>query len=329
MVDQLWLYVIGKRLVVTSFPQRWKQPKKDPLNVLESILGIINSPNRDPVQSVYELAMIITGRCFGAYDRHGVGSDDPQFLDMFEGWIGAAMDDEVKLFKRFKQDSTKASKWLQTAKSLRDMQNTHEHESDSELDRGEKFTCIKPRPSKPSGFVENLLDIGSETALLEEIKDIQDELEMLWLIFSQQQHVLPGIEQAIGAISKYEAWPPSTLQKVRRAFDEYDRTIRHPLRELRRMEGQANRMYLSIRDLLDLKQKHANAIEARYLREQTFEIQRQANETSEQGQTLMIFTIFTVVFLPLSFIAALFAIDIDGLPHKDGVQVLPGSFVAK
>lgn len=88
MVDQLWMWVLGKKTVITSFPQRWRQPKKDPLNVLESILTDINSGSRERVRSVYELAMIISGRCYGAYDRHDVGSDDSQFLDMFEGWIG-------------------------------------------------------------------------------------------------------------------------------------------------------------------------------------------------------------------------------------------------
>ena len=61
MVDQLWMWILGKKLVITSFPQRWKQPKKDPLNVLESILTEIHSGSRERVRSVYELAMIISG----------------------------------------------------------------------------------------------------------------------------------------------------------------------------------------------------------------------------------------------------------------------------
>jgi hypothetical protein len=33
MVDQLWMWVLGRDLIVTAFPQRWQQPKNDPLNV--------------------------------------------------------------------------------------------------------------------------------------------------------------------------------------------------------------------------------------------------------------------------------------------------------
>ena len=206
MVDQLWMWVIGKKLVVTSFPQRWRQPKRDPLNVLENILATINSKNRESVQSVYDLAVVIAGRCYGAYDRHGIGSDEPQFLDMFEGWIGAAMDDEVKLFKMFKNDSNNASAWLRNPHNLRDYKRKHKKMKLPEEIETPRFRVIK-RPDVPaynsaSGFVENLLDIGWETALLEEIKDIRDELDMLSLVFERQEQVLPAIREAFESIKK-------------------------------------------------------------------------------------------------------------------------------
>lgn len=93
------------------------------------------------------------------------------------------------------------------------------------------------------------------------------------------------------------------------------------------MKSQAFGVYDSVRDLLDLKQKHANAIEARYAREQT-------DGTSRQGKTLTVFTIVTTIFLPISFIAAVFAIDmknLPGVPHRDstGKQLLSFGYVAK
>ena len=326
MVDQLWMWVLGKKLVITSFPQRWRQPKKDPLNMLESILAIINSSNRERVHSVYELAMIISGRCYGAYDRHGIGSDEPQFLDMFEGWIGAAMDDEVKLFERFKQDSKNASEWLRNPRSLRDIQRRQRKKFMPPIVPSPEFKVIK-RPDEAtydpsSSFVENLLDIGWETELLGEIKDIRDELDMLSLVFERQEQVMPGIQDAIEAIGKQQNWLPATRDKFGKAFQDHRKTVSHPQKDIQRMERQAKRMYSSIRDLLDLKQKHANAIEARYAREQT-------DDTSRQGKTLMVFTIVTVIFLPLSFIAAFFAINLVELPHKSGSQELSLAFVSK
>ena len=90
------------------------------------------------------------------------------------------------------------------------------------------------------------------------------------------------------------------------------------------MDKQAERIYKSITDLLDLKQKHANAFEARFARDQ-------AAGTARQSQTIMVFTIVTIVFLPLSFIAALFTINIEEFPHPNGSDepILPMSYVLK
>lgn len=88
MVDQLWLWILGKDLIITSFPQRWEQPKDDPLNVLDGIIEDMNSKTRPPVESVHDLATLITGRCSGVFDRHRLGDEDYQFLDMFESSIG-------------------------------------------------------------------------------------------------------------------------------------------------------------------------------------------------------------------------------------------------
>ena len=135
-------------------------------------------------------------------------------------------------------------------------------------------------------------------------------------------------------------------QKVAKAFEDHLKTITQPSRDTgkpsvhsvdhkllmiriakERMKSQARGVYDSVCDLLDLKQKHANAIEARYAREQT-------DGTSRQGKTLTVFTIVTTIFLPISFIAAVFAInmnDLPGAPHQgsSGKQQLSFAYVAK
>jgi hypothetical protein len=75
-------------LIVTSFPQRWEQPKNDPLNVLDGIIEDMNAKTRPPIQSVYDLAMLISSRCCGMFDRHRMDNEQFQFLDMFESSIG-------------------------------------------------------------------------------------------------------------------------------------------------------------------------------------------------------------------------------------------------
>ena len=78
---------------------------------------------------------------------------------------------------------------------------------------------------------------------------------------------------------------------------------------------------------MDLKQKAANAWEAREARETTVAASKQGNVgnvhiflfcAAYNLQTILVFTIVTIVFLPLSFMSSFFAIGIAAFP-KDNI----------
>ena len=311
MVDQLWMWILGSNLIVTSFPQRWEQPKNDPLNVLDGIIEDINSKTRDPVRSVHDLAITITSRCSGVFDRHRMGDEEYQFLDMFEASIGTATDRETVLFKDFNTASAQASDWLKNHRRI--SRSTWTSEFNAEDDP------FEDRYTQPL-FVDKLLDIGQETDLLAETKDIRDELNMISTVLQHQQHVLADFQEVISEIFYGQQ---RSQHEVKKRFKEQQRTIDMHLKDINRMDKQAERIYASITDLLDLKQKHANAFEARFARDQ-------AAGTTRQGKIIMVFTIVTVVFLPLSFITSFFSINIaqfpQASPNDDGIPI---SYVAK
>ena len=341
MVDQLWMWILGKDLIVTAFPQRWQQPRNDPLNVLDGIIEDINSKTRDPVRSVYDLATIITSRCSGVFDRHRMGDEDYQFLDMFESSIGDATEMETHLFQDFNIASAQASAWLQHhrrpnrfSQHLEAEGRLIEHENRRGLHSHTHRHALADPPIKENRFhddgmgiahtplfVDKLLDIGAETDLLAETKDIRDELNMIAKVLEDQRSVLPDLETGITDIYREEH---KSQQDLKRRFKDQLKTIDIHLKDLDRMDKQAERIYKSITDLLDLKQKHANAFEARFARDQ-------AAGTARQSQTIMVFTIVTIIFLPLSFIAALFTINIREFPHLEGGSEpsLPLSYVSK
>ncbi|KAJ5614506.1 hypothetical protein N7528_008160 [Penicillium herquei] len=308
MVDQLWVWILGTNLIVTSFPQRWDQPKNDPLNVLDGIIEDINSKTRDPVKSVYDLAIIITNRCSGVFDRHRLGDDQYQFLDMFESSIGIATDRETLLFQRFNHASAQASSWLKSHRKLNKYARSRSlsasgrdgaPEEDSDYD--DDYCHADGSPL----FVDDLLDIGEETDLLAETKDIRDELNMIRTVLEHQKHVLVDFQEVIWEI--YQGQHRSQYE-VKKRFKDQQRMIDMHLKDLDRMDKQAERIYHSITDLLDLKQKHANAFEARFARDQ-------AAGTSRQSKTIMVFTIVTIIFLPLSFISSIFTINMEEFGH--------------
>lgn len=332
MVDQMWIWVFD-RITITCFPERWGQPVRDPLNLFDGVVEDINSKTQPPVKSVYDLAALITNRCTGSFDRHEWGYEDLDymFFEMFELSIGTLTRRATALLKRFQRDSAAAAKWLKAhdrayqvpdetleagAKTSEDRENEEDEwlkESDDELDIGN----TDPKPV----FVNRLLNIAKEAQLLVECSDIEEELSILTTVLQQQRGVLQDMGQALKELSSAHGGTkhdmPKKLGQQRRLVDQH-------LLDTERMRKQATRVNESLTQVLDLKQKHANALEARFARDQ-------AQDTARQGQTIMIFTIVTIIFLPMSFMAAFFAINIIEFPHDPayGGSGLHLGYVAK
>ncbi|KAF8857958.1 hypothetical protein BDZ45DRAFT_421917 [Acephala macrosclerotiorum] len=141
----------------------------------------------------------------------------------------------------------------------------------------------------------DLSNIKEESELLREVKDILDELNMISIIFSEQRRI--------------SGWGGG-LQ-----------TLEQNQIKINTMQAQASKTYESLKDLMDLRQKHANLQEARSARQQ-------ADETSKQGNTIMVFTIVTILFLPASFMASFFALAISQFP-RDPNSMLELHYVVK
>lgn len=284
-------------LVITCFPQRWDQPKNDPLNVLDGIIEETNAKTRPPIQSVYDLAMLITSRCSGMFDNSRLDDQNYQFLDMFEHSIGVVTDRESRLFSRFNRASAQSAQWLQRHRRRRGSRSILTGSLDPDDDRTDK--------DHADGFPDALLDIGVETSLLAEIKDIRDELNIITGILESQLLTVGYLEGFVTEELRGEGSRRTTdavVSDIRRRASEQKRSLESKHKDVNRMDRQAMSLYDSLTDLLDLKQKHSNALEARFAGDQ-------AVIAAKQGQTIMVFTIVTIVFLPLSFIASFFAIN--------------------
>jgi Mg2+ and Co2+ transporter CorA len=313
MVDQLWMWIVSKDLIITMFPQRWQQPKNDPLNVLDGVIEDMNAKTRAPVRSVYEFAMLIVGRCSGMFDRHKLNDENYQFVDMFESSIGHVTNRETELFDRFNKASAFATKWLR--ESRRGRATRRGFWTVLEDDAGSRDD---PR------FMDALLAIGTETRLLAEIKDIRDELNMIRMVLRSQTQVMNDFADRLWE----QLWEEFGERKSDEAADMRKRSkdqlkvIDAHIANLDRMDDHAYLIYNSLANLLDLKQKHSNAFEARFAR-------AQAVLQARQGQTIMVFTIVTIIFLPMSFIASVFSINIAEFPRRDGQTAVPWSYAAK
>lgn len=256
-------------------------------NLLESIVNEFNSPTRSrPISDVYELAVVIASHCSGAFDRRNTIEGEHLFLDMFESSIGDAMDRETQLFIALEKASRDASEWLEISRGIPGRTSTRPKSTDVNQAPGENdnssednwLKAFSPRLT----LLQTLLDIAGETDLLREIKDIRDELDILKMIFKQQGSILEEMKMGIIGDPKQKVEGPG-CPHISKIFEEQKKQVENPLQDIGRMDKQAERVYNSITDLLELKQKHANAM--------------QAADTARQGLTLMVFTVVTGKFL--------------------------------
>ncbi|KAH6885412.1 hypothetical protein B0T10DRAFT_577100 [Thelonectria olida] len=147
----------------------------------------------------------------------------------------------------------------------------------------------------------------NEVKLALEIADIIDELNSLNRVFEAQEDAL---YQAIRTL------PDNSLRQTLESLVTED--IESYKREVKRMTDDARRTKESLMDLLDLQQKEESLKEAHYANEQADAARDQADETEAQSQILLLFTIVTIVFLPLSFFTSYYGMNVVELTGEQG-----------
>lgn len=134
-------------------------------------------------------------------------------------------------------------------------------------------------------------------ALLE-LRDIDDELNTMEKLLKDQHSCVSGM------LRQYAELYPHNRKGVAGTnfLHEVDRFLNEHKEHITGMRESAKAAREAFKDLLDMKQKQANIIEAHLARDQT-------KVAADQSRTVMIFTIFTIIFLPLSFFASVFGIN--------------------
>jgi Mg2+ and Co2+ transporter CorA len=240
---------------------------------------------------------------------------------------------ETSLFKRFERYSTLAAKWLKyhdPSSPLYDAAK-HEHYQAEDFDHGDEEEQSDDEEvdeeKRSTQFVNRLLNVAKEAKLLVECKDIQEELEILTSVLEQQMNILSDMHKVFRQCVVDEEKRGPLILKI----GQQKELVSLHILDIQRMDKQARTVNANLLQVLDLKQKHANALEARFQRDQAQATAKQALITAKQGQILMSFTIVTIFFLPMSFMASFFTINVIEFPHdpSNGGNGIPLSYVSK
>ncbi|KAK2746815.1 hypothetical protein FQN57_002857 [Myotisia sp. PD_48] len=211
---------------------------------------------------------------------------------------------------------------------------------DQEAQCFQKFAQNPTKPHPGRRETESSLSIAKDSQLLVEIKDIIDELGILKMVLFDQQTPRDTLNRIL---TQHATKDVDTKDSTKTFSGSWNTVLDSHRYRIERMENLANKSYQSLYNLLDLKQKQANVLEALSARNQAEGTFRQAAATNElikqnvalaeaakiqseeaarQGRTVMLFT------LPLSFTAAFFAINIDIFPWTNSGRI-PVGFVLK
>ena len=319
VVEQLWAWTAPGIVITCS-----QDIDRDQLKGDSGGHGVIRRVVRDlrmrlvTTETEQELVAIIMNRCVGFFDRFYASCDDLKFFEIFELSFGKISEDASKLQEDFARDVSRVTQWLHhKSPSMTDpvtISTIDEPEAQTKLDANTKDDV-------DISFVNRLIDISRETQLHFECNDLKDELTSLGKVLEEQSKVVGEYEGTLPDIDREQ---DSRYTKV----NDMRSLIEHDRKNIYRLHEQVDDVSKILDDLLNLKPRYATAIEARFTRDQAEDTKRQAEETARQGQIIMVFTIVTIIFLPMSFLSSFFAINIAAFPRDDN-DFLPLGWVSK
>ncbi|KAK4141908.1 uncharacterized protein C8A04DRAFT_30460 [Dichotomopilus funicola] len=148
-------------------------------------------------------------------------------------------------------------------------------------------------------LLRKTLNIKFEWSALMEAQNVIDQLQIMQEIYSQQISVMSDFEKALRGLS---CEPNEGLKRAseRAAGLLLDMKLRQE--ELANLEKRQANTRSQLRELLDMKQQQAGIIEAKAAI-------RRADESVIQGRSIVVFTVVTIFFLPLSFFATIFGMN--------------------
>jgi Mg2+ and Co2+ transporter CorA len=295
MVDQCWLWILGNNTVLTCFPHRWnRSAQSDSTDVYESILEILDDPlHRNKVQNAGQLASVIIDRCAGnVLDRDLIKDEHLRFLDFFDWSIDDLNERQSQCLQALWQDV---------------------------------------QDSRHGGDAEGLTDISKEFDVLEKIKDIIDELQIVLRLIDQQQHAFSMVlhnetSKQLTSPDTHSGGTNTPVNQVHTTnstklteyvdFQRLEDSTRGRAEGIRTMIDRANATYNATLDVLSLKNSQANISEARSSRlaaesmnQMAIEAKKSAEESEKQSYSIMLFIIVTIFFLPMSSIASIFGVN--------------------
>ncbi|KAI7776077.1 hypothetical protein LA080_005851 [Diaporthe eres] len=314
MVDQLWLWAADSKTMVTFFPSREGNPMEGPLHqqadLRDSVFNEINDDLTRPCENALDLAALTVLHAVTALMERS-SHPDLEIFRIFEEAISVLTEKMTSSLKRFRTTG---------------FRNRYGEEDEVKLNS----SSIRARHKREDEKAEK--ENRDNTSALLELRDIEDELSTLSHLFGEQEEQINQMMAIYSGSSTFSS-PPTSPPPTASAWGqpvnsppENNSTgtlplympplttngrffLQEALNRLKSYRAQSKDMIERVKTtrqdfdkLLETVQRQAQIDEVRLSRQQ-------ADLASAQNRSVMIFTVFTVIFLPLSFFTSLFGMN--------------------
>ncbi|KAI0538336.1 hypothetical protein GGR58DRAFT_468607 [Xylaria digitata] len=296
LVDQLWCWVLDDNTVISFFPSHDLQYQHTEFTELyQSVLA-----QWAESKTVWDLYSLLVGEAT-TFIFHQKNKSFTDLIETYRWVIKRKVASQTRCFQKF-----------------------HDYNSSGNLD-------------------SILLDDRKELKLVLEVADIADELKMIRHVIDKQREVVKSLIATLCTLHPATDDPrPSAITHVyvgeslilhgnssltiQQSAPTMSETVKMLAQGIKRPAGdtlvatdedldfigaevdairnEANTTHQALLSLLDLKQKAAALMEAR--------------ATSQQGRVIMLFTIVTIIFLPLSFFTSYFGQNVSDITGDEG-----------
>lgn len=279
-------------LLITFYPKRDGSPAEGPLfgqaDLRDIIYNDLNAGLAQRCMTASDLAALtILHAVTVLIDR----STDPD-LDVFRVFqeaVSVLTETMASSLKRFGMSAFSSERNLHSMEAMESLSIRDRHRREVEQAREES---------------------RNSTSTLLELRDVEDELKSLLNLFSEQQNLVKNMLEISGVkgnentgFSRNEQISGASLTSNGKLF------LNEALEKLKAYKSQVqdmiDRVQKALRDfdrLLEIVQKQSQL-------EEGYISRHQADLSKVQNRAVIIFTVFSVVFLPLSFFTSLFGMN--------------------
>ncbi|KAI0521730.1 hypothetical protein F5B22DRAFT_596029 [Xylaria bambusicola] len=271
MVDQLWMWVLSPQVVITCFPKRYGLRGPDPSGVFEAVQKRLIRDR--PIRSVFAIAQTILDECSDTlFRRMKDFSEQPPVLDLFSEAI-------QDVSRKQTLETRRLWDWIDRARRINRQQEPHQ--------------TIGTLP----------WTMNTEGNLEQEIQDIVEELEIMISLTKTQFDVYKKFIQHASRFledrsSGYWCSDGEALWFGPRLLVKVEERIRHLESLLKDASSAAD----LVKDLSQLRQQQDSVVQA-------LQSVKLSLDSMDQGRTVMVFTIVTIIFSPLSFLSSIFGMN--------------------